>query len=472
MSAPNPVLSPRTHGHSGSTGIILAVACLCQLMVVLDVSVVNLALPSIQADLGFDRADLQWVINAYTLTFGGLLLLGGRLADLFGHRRAALVGMGMFGVTSLLGGLAQSPAELVAARALQGVAGAVLLPVSLTLITAVFPEGPPRHRALAVWGGVAEAGGAVGLFVGGAFTDLVDWRWVLFINVPIAIVAMMLTARVIGGKNAIGTGVERRRPGLDIPGALLASAGLFSLVYAVVGTDRHPWLSAHTVVPIGIAVVLLGAFVMVERHTAEPLVRFGLLRSRSLVAANVVIFVVSSAQLGAFYFASLYLQGVFGYSALRTGVAFLPFSAAIIAGTMSASRLIPRLGARLPLVAGLLLGAAGMAWFARLDPHGTFLTQVLGPSILAGTGMGLCFVCVANAATSGVAYQEAGLASGLVNSSRQIGGAVGLAVLVTVANAADDQTIGTDRIFVVAALFMAAGALVAAVMMRQSDVRT
>lgn len=446
----------------GRSGLILAVACCCQLMVVLDISVVNVALAAIRSDLGFSAGGLQWVINAYTLTFGGLLLLGGRLADLSGHRRAALVGLSLFAVTSLLGGLARTPAELIAARALQGAAGAVLLPVSLTLITVTFPEGPARHRALATWAAVAGAGGALGVFLGGLLTQELNWRWVLFINVPIAAVAMAVAARAVGRRPA------GQRPRLDVAGAFLVTAGLFSLVYAVTGTSTHSWGSAWTLVPLGLAAVLLGAFALFERRAAaEPLVRFGLLRNRPVLGANVAVFFISSAQLGAFYFCSLYLQQELGYSPLRTGIAFLPFSLGVIAGTVTAGRLVPRLGPRLPLVAGLALGAAGLAWFAGLGPHTTFAAGLLGPSLLASTGLGLCFVSVASAATSGVARHEAGLASGLLNSCRQCGGSVGLAVLVTIANAAGPgRTAGTDRAFLTAALLMAAGAILAAVMLR------
>ena len=464
MSTTTMTPPPRTttDGVAGTAaGLVLAVACLCQLMVVLDVSVVNLALPSIRGDLGFSADSLPWVINAYTLTFGGLLLLGGRIADLFGHRRAALIGLGLFGLTSLLGGFAQTPAELIAARALQGVGGALLLPISLTLITVTFPEGVARHRALAIWGAVAGAGGGIGVFLGGLLTEALDWRWVLFVNVPIAIGAMGLTWRAVTDRR---TG---RRPRLDLPGAVLVTAGLVSLVYAIVGTDRHPWGSAATLVPLGLAVVLLAAFGYYElRVAAAPLVRFALLRTRSVLGANVVIFLMASAQLAAFYFASLYLQETFGYSPLHAGLAFVPFSLGIIAGSALGGRFVARVGPRAPLVTGLALGGAGLAWFAGLSPGGMFLSDVLGPSLVTSVGFGMCFVSVATAATAGVARHEAGLASGLLNSSRQLGGSVGLAVLATVANAAGGHTSGTDRAFVVAAVLMAVAVVVAAVLLR------
>jgi EmrB/QacA subfamily drug resistance transporter len=437
------------------TGVLLAVACLCQLMVVLDVSVVNIALPSIRADLGFRPTNLQWVINAYTLTFGGLLLLGGRLADLFGLRRSALLGLALFALTSLLGGLAQSPGELIAARMAQGVAGALLLPVSLTLITVTFAEGPERHRALTIWSAIASAGGAIGLILSGVLTEL-DWRWVFFVNVPIAAVALVLAARSVAARPS------GPRPRLDLPGAALVTVGLFSLIYAVVGTDQHPWGSPHTLVPLVLAVALLAAFAVFEqRFATAPLVRFGLFRSRPLLGANIVMFLVGSVSFGAFYLLSLYLQGAFGYSALGTGVAFVPFTLGMIGGSLLAGRIVPRTGPRNPLLVGLTLGAIGIAWFARLSADGTFLAQVLGPSVVTSIGIGLSMVSLATAATAGVARHEAGLASGLLNSARQCGGSIGLAVLVTVADAAGDPTAGTHRAFVLAAGLMVVGVLVA-----------
>jgi EmrB/QacA subfamily drug resistance transporter len=451
----------RTAPSTARAGVLLAIACICQLMVVLDVSVVNIALPSIRADLGFQPAHLQWVVNAYALTFGGLLLLGGRIADLFGLRRSALIGLGMFALTSLLGGLAQSPGELIAARTLQGVAGALLLPVSLTMITVNFAEGPARHRALTAWSAVGSAGGAVGLILGGFLTQEIDWRWVLFINVPVAAVALVLAAREIAPRPS------GPRPRLDLPGAALVTVGLFSLIYAVVGTDQHSWGSAQTLAPLALSAAALGAFGYFEqRVAAAPLVRFGLLRSRPLLGANLVMFLVGSVQFGAFYLASLYLQGTFGYSALGTGIAFVPFTLGVISGSMLAGRIVPRTGPRPTLLVGLLLGAVGIAWFAGLSQGGTFLTEVLGPSLVTSVGIGLSFVSLATAATSGVARHEAGLASGLLNSSRQCGGSIGLAVLVTVADAAGNPTTGTDRAFLVAAGLMAAGAAIAALLVR------
>ncbi|MFJ3494361.1 MFS transporter [Streptomyces sp. NPDC086091] len=453
--------------------------CLCQLMVVLDVSVVNVALPSIRADLGFGASGLQWVVNAYTLTFGGLLLLGGRLADLAGQRRAAVLGLGLFGVTSLLGGLAQSPAELVAARAAQGVAGAVLLPVSLTVITTTFAEGPARHRALAVWGAVAGAGGAAGVLLGGVLTEYLDWRWTLFVNVPIAVVAVPLAARCL---RDLRPG-RRERP--DVVGALLGTAAMTTLVHTVVRTDTYAWGSARTLGGFALAVLLAAAFVVVERRTAAPLVRLGILRTRSLAVACLTVFLIACGQFGAFYFASLYLQGVLDYSPVATGLAFVPFSVGVVVGTIVAGRLMPTVGPRPLLVAGLALGAVGMGWFGGVSADGGFLTDMLGPSLVASFGLGLCMVTNTAAGTSGVARAEAGLASGLLNSARQCGGSIGLAVLVTVASTVtrhhDDPagaagpaalTAGYARAFLVAGALMAVAAVAAAVLLPRTDPRT
>jgi len=476
-AAPRKAAARAGPGGQARVGLVLAVACLCQLMVVLDMTVVNVALPSIRAGLGFSVGSLQWVVNAYTLTFGGLLLLGGRAADLAGHRRAALWGFALFGATSLLGGLARSPAELIAARAAQGVAGAVLLPVSLTVITATFPAGPARHRALAIWGATAGAGGAVGVFLGGLLTEELGWRWVLFVNIPVAVAAMALAWISVPDRRAAG------RPRLDVAGAALITLAMFSLVFAVVRTDQYAWGSPQTLLPLVVAVAAGGAFAVYEqRFAAAPLVRLGILRDRPLLIACTVIFCIAAGQFGAFYFASLYLQGILGYSPLATGAAFIPFSLGVIAGTIAASRLIPRLGPHLPLLGGLMLAAVGVAWFGQVSPHGTVTSAILGPSILASTGLGLCFVTVAATATSSVIPAEAGLASGLINTCRQCGGSIGLAVLVTVAGSVTRNrtaagqalpsaiTAGYDWAFLVAGVLIASSAAAVLVLFRKRTV--
>ena len=444
--------------------LVLTVVCLCQLMVVLDMTVVNVALPSIRTDLGFAPADLQWVVNAYTVTFGGLLLLGGRLADLIGQRRATLIGLVLFGVTSLLGGLAQNPGELIGARAVQGVAGALLLPVSLTIITTTFAEGSARHRAVAIWGAVAGLGGAVGVLLGGVLTEALDWRWVLFVNVPVAAIAAPLAAATIRD-------VPRPRPRLDIVGAVLITAATTVLVYAVVTTDTHAWGSAQTVGLLALAVVLALAFLAVEARLApQPLVRLGLLRQRSVAVSALIVFFVALAQFGAFYFASLYLQSVLNLSPLKTGLAFVPFSLGTVVGSILGARISRERGPWLPVSSGLVLAAIGVAWFGGISPNGSFVGDILGPSLVASVGLGACLVANTAAATTGIAAEEAGLASGILNAARQIGGSIGLAVLVTVAAAVTRHHGGTPvealnagyaRGFVVSGCLLALGALAA-----------
>jgi EmrB/QacA subfamily drug resistance transporter len=447
-------------------------------MVVLDVSVVNVALPSIRTDLGFSTSNLQWVVNAYTLTFGGLLLLGGRVVDLIGSRRTALVGLILFGATSLLGGVAHNSAELITARAIQGVAGALLLPVSLTIITTTFAEGAERQRALAAWGAVAGAGVAIGVLLGGVLTQELDWRWVLFVNVPIAVVGAALTLTSISRRE------KSRRVRMDAVGAVLITVALVSLVYSVVSTNQYSWSSPRVYVPLVVAGVLGTAFVIFEqRVAAEPLVRFGILRNRSLLVANTVFFLLATAQFGTFYLVSLYLQDVLHYDPLETGLAFIPFSVGVVAGSFVAGKLVPRFGARRLLVIGLVSGAFGTAWFGFVSAQGTFLLGVLGPSIVASIGIGICFIANTTAATTGVARDEAGLASGILNACRQCGGSVGLALLVTVANTAtrehthvgltvpSELAAGYDRAFFVASILIGLAAVIAAFFLPRSRPR-
>lgn len=459
--------------------LALAVVCLCQLMVVLDMTVVNVALPSIRTDLGFSANSLQWVVNAYSLTFGGLLLLGGRLADLFGQRRAAIGGLLLFAITSLLGGIAQNPGQLIAARAVQGIAGAVLLPVSLTVITTTFAEGHARNRALATWGAVGGAGGAIGVLLGGVLTEYLDWRWVLFVNLPIAALAIPMVLR------SIPTTAKGPRPRLDVAGAVLITAAMVALVYAVVRTDTYAWASPQTIGVLLLAAVLTAAFVLVEqRLAAAPLMRLGILRNRGLLIASIVIFFVVSGQFAAFYFASLYLQGVLHYSPVQTGLAFVPFSLGVVIGSMTGAKVMARIGARPPLVAGLALAAIGMAWFGAISVNGTFVGTILGPSLVASVGLGLCFVANTSAATAGIAHDEAGLASGLLNTFRQCGGSIGLAVLVTIANGVTSRqastgvetihalTTGYSRAFLIGGCLIAAAAIVAALFLPANTKRT
>nr|WP_237323495.1 MFS transporter [Streptomyces sp. MOE7] len=401
-----------------------------QFMVSLDLSVVNVGLPQTAAGLGFSAVGVTWVIHAYALTFGGLLLLGGKAADRYGRGRVLLFGLGLFGLASLAGGLAQGPGQLVAARAAQGVGAAALAPAALALLTATFPSGRARVRAFGVWSAMNAAGGAFGVLVGGLLTEYASWRWVMFVNVPMAACALAL------GRRGVPAGRPTARGGRpDVLGALLATAGMTLLVFGVVRTDRYAWSSPVTLTTLAVAVALLAAFLHVERTTArEPLIRLGLFAHRSVAGANTFNLLVGAAMASAFYFVSLYLQRVLGTGPALTGVMFLPFSLAVIAGSVLAVKLGYRLAPRTLVVIGGLLTGAGLAWFGLISPNGSFTTDVLGPSIVAGGGFGLCLAPVVSLATAGVAPRETGTASGLLNSSRQIGASLGLAVLGTAAH--------------------------------------
>lgn len=421
--------SPREEGHGTPDWLILSLVCLAQFMVVLDISIVNVALPSIQKSLGFSEVNLQWVVTAYALTFGGLLLFGGRLADLFGRRRIFLVGLVLFTGASLLGGFSQNQATLIIARALQGMGAAVLSPATLTILTVTFTEARARARALAAWSAVAAGGGAAGALFGGILTDLLSWRWILFVNVPIGIAAFFLARFYLRESRAEG---ERQR--LDIAGSLTVTAGLVVLVYGIVSTDRHPWGSPQTIITLVIAAVLLAVFVLIEgRLASHPLMPLRLFRSRALSGANAVIFLVGAAMFAMWFFLTLYLQQVLGYSPLVTGFTFLPQTAAIAIGATLAGRLVPKLGPRPLIVAGGLLTAGGLYWLSFISATGTYWTSAFGGGVMCTLGMGLAFTPIAVAATSGVLREEAGLASGVMNTSRQIGASVGLAVLSTLA---------------------------------------
>ena len=458
-----------TQRRSTPDWVVLAIACVAQFMVVLDVSIVNVALPSIGRDLHYSATGLQWVVNAYVLTFAGFLLLGGRAADLFGRRRVYLVGLGLFTAASLLGGLAQNSAWLTAARAAQGIGGALLSPATLTIIVTTF-SGARMAKALGVWSAVAGGGGAAGAILGGVLTAEVSWRWILFVNIPIGIAGAMAAAIYL---------TETRRDlgsrSLDIGGALTVTAGLGVLVYAIVGTDTHPWGSARTLSLLSVAAGLLAAFILIEaRNVRAPLVPFRLFRSRSLTGANLVMFLVGGAFFSMWYFVSLYLQNVLGFSPLRAGMAFLPMAICIMAGAQISSRIVPRTGVRPLLVVGTLVAAGGFAWLAQIGPHSTYWSAVFGPGCLISAALGVLFTPLAAAGTAGVAPTEAGLASGVLNTSRQMGGSIGLAALATVAvdrshsvlagprhaTASAALTAGYARAFLVSSMLVA-GALVA-----------
>jgi EmrB/QacA subfamily drug resistance transporter len=454
----------------GRRRLILALCCLAQFMVILDVSVVNVALPSIREDLGFSAANLQWVVNAYTLTFAGFLLLGGRAADLLGRRRVFVAGLLLFAAASLVGGLSGSEATLIVARGVQGLGGAVVAPATLSILTTTFAEGGERNRALAAWGAMGGVGGATGALLGGVLTDLLGWQWILFINVPIGVLAALAALRLIPESRRAESG-ERR---FDVAGAVTVTAGLVILTYAIVRTDVNGWGSPETLVVAGAGLALLVAFVAIERRARRPLVPLAIFSSRALSAANVVVFMLGSSAFAMWYFVSLYLQQVLGYSPIRAGVAFLPMPLTIVAASTVAGRTSARLGAGRILAGGMALVAVGMLLFARVSPTGNYLDDVLLPAVLTAAGIGLSFVPVTIAATTGVKPSDAGLASGLVNTSRQVGGSLGLAILATLATQrttdvagaggvdAAALTAGYHRAFLVGAGFALIGSLVAA----------
>ena len=444
-------------------------------MVILDVSVVNVALPAIRGALRFSEQDLQWVVNAYTVTFAGFLLLGGRAADLLGQRRVFVAGLVLFSVASLAGGFADTQGLLIAARAAQGIGGAIIAPASLAILTTTFAEGAARNRAVGIWGAMGGAGGAAGVLLGGVLTDLLSWRWILFINVPIGLAAALLSHRYIAeGRSRERTG------GFDLAGALTATLGLSVLVLGIVRTDVTGWGAAPTLALMLGGLALLAVFVAIEGRVAgAPLMPLRIYASRTLSAANLVVLLVGAATFAMWFFLSLYLQQVLGYSPLRAGFAFLPMTLCIVAGSTFASRAVTRVGPKPMLVIGMTALAIGLILFTRISPGGSYLGEVLVPSLLVAIGIGFAFVPVTIAAVSGVAPGEAGLASGLVNTSRLVGGALGLAVLAALATSRTDSelhragssgaqaahaalTSGFTLAFAIAAAFAAAGAVVAA----------
>src|SRR5271167_2950947 len=396
--------------------LALMLLAMTQFVVVIDASIVNVALPSIGAHLHFSRDDLSWVVNAYTLTFGGFLLLGGRLADLLGRRRMFMIGLVVFSLASLAGGLAQSEAWLIAARAVQGLGAAIVSPAALSIITTTFAEGAERNRALGIWGAVAGAGGAAGVLLGGILTSGLSWRWVLFVNVPIGLIAATLAPRLLLESRA-DDGTE----GFDIPGAVTVTAGLSLLVYAVVDAVNVGWGSTATLSRLAGAAALLVAFVLIELRTRHPLLPFSIFRLRTLRGADIVGLLIGMSLFSMFFFISLYLQDVLRFSAIRAGLSYLPLAIGIILSAGAASQLVTRIGFKPTLIAGLLFIAVGLLWFSRVRaPGGSYAADVLGPSILAAIGLGFSFVPVTIAAVTGVEPHEAGLASGLINTSRQI----------------------------------------------------
>jgi EmrB/QacA subfamily drug resistance transporter len=406
-------------------GLALVVISCAQLMVILDATIVNVALPTIRRSLHFSAANLEWLITAYALTFGGLLLFGGRTGDLYGKRRMFMIGIAVFAGASLLGGLATDQTWLIITRGLQGVGGAIASPTALSLIAINFAEGSERNRAMGVYSAMSGAGGALGLLLGGILTSYVSWRWIFFVNVPIGALGLILAPRVLVES-------QPNRGRLDTPGAVTATAGMLSLVYGLTNASTHSWSSLGTVVPLVGAVVLLAAFVVIESRTAAPLMPLSIFRSRNRSGAYLLMLVIGLAVFSMFFFLTQYLQNVHGYSAVRTGLAFLPMSAGIMISAIVTSRLLTRVGIRVPLLVGPAFALIGLVWLTFLTPTSGY-GSIIGPLLFLAFGMGQTFVPLTVTAISGVSANEAGLASALLNTGQQVGGALGLAVLGTVA---------------------------------------
>jgi EmrB/QacA subfamily drug resistance transporter len=454
--------------------LALIVLCLGDLMIVLDTTIVNVALPSIRADLGFSETSLAWVVNAYILTFGGFLLLGGRLGDLFGQRRLFLAGIGLFTAASLGCGLASSQAFLIGARAVQGLGGAVVAVVALSLIMTLFTEPAERAKAMGVIGFVAAGGGSIGVLLGGILTDVLDWHWIFLVNLPVGVVVFALCLRLLPGGGGQAAGGR-----LDVGGAVTVTTSLMLAVYAIVNGNETGWTSAQTLGLLGAAGVLLALFLGIEARTSSPLMPLGLFRLRNVATANVVGVLWAAAMFAWFFLSALYLQLVLGYSPLQVGLGFLPANLIMAAFSLGLSaKLVLRFGFRTPLAAGLSLSAVGLVLFARAPVDGSFVVDVLPSMILLGFGAGMAFNPMLLAAMSGVEQRDAGLASGIVNTSFMMGGALGLAVLASLAASRSNSLLasgdnalvalngGYHAAFLVAAAFAVAAAVVSAVFLR------
>jgi EmrB/QacA subfamily drug resistance transporter len=463
----------------GHPGLALTVIAAAQLMVVLDATIVNIALPAIRGALDFSTTGLSWVLNAYTLVFGGLLLLGGRTGDLFGRRRMFIVGVSVFAGASLAGGFAQDKGFLLAMRALQGVGGAIASPTALSLVATTFPQGPARNRAFGVYAAVSGAGAALGLILGGVLVDLLSWRWVLFVNAPIGL-ALAIAARYV-----IDETERRPRSRLDVPGAVTSTGGMAALVYGLIHAATYGWSSTVTVASLGVAAVLLVSFVVIEANTANPVVPLRLFSSRTRVGSYLVMLVMAAGVFAMFYFISQYIQTVKGFTPLQAGFGFLPISVIIIVMAQIASRVIAKVGAQAFIAAGTLSVGFGLLLLSQLTPDSSYAAHVLPAILLIGMGMGFIFVPVTLTAVSGVAPEDAGVGSAMLNVCQQVGGTIGLSVLVTVFGTAarhdaESQagrltgpalahhvfTHGADMAFRVGAFFAIAGLVIALTLIR------
>jgi EmrB/QacA subfamily drug resistance transporter len=460
--------------------VVLVLVCIAQFMVVLDATVVNVALPSIQEDLDFSASSLQWVVNAYTLAFGGFLLLGGRAADFVGRKRLFIAGVIVFTGASLLNGLATSSEALIAFRALQGLGAAMVSPAALSIVTTTFKDGPERTKALSVWAAIAVGGAAVGLLLGGILTEYLSWEWAFFVNVPVGVAAVLLSLRYIPESRVATTGV-------DVLGALSVTAGLTLLVYAIVRTQDYGWVSVETLGLAGAAAALLAVFVVTELRSKAPLVRLGIFRKRSLTSANIAMLAVAGGMFAVFYFASLYVQGILGFTPVEAGLAFLPLTAGIILFSGLAQQVIARVDVRWVAMIGMATAAAGLVLLSMAPVDGSYAADVLPGLLVMSAGLGFTFVPLTLIATTNVRDEDAGLASGLFNSSQQIGGALGLAILSTVAASTTTDALpgggapsaleqasalvdGYQMAFAVGAGLMIIGVIVTALFIRRRDV--
>jgi EmrB/QacA subfamily drug resistance transporter len=460
--------------HATNPWIVLVLICLAQFMVILDATIVNVALPSIQKDLHLSEGSLQWIVNAYTLVFGGFLLLGGRAGDLLGRKRLFLIGLVLFTTASLLDGLASSEGALIAARSLQGLGAALVSPAALSIISTTFAEGKERARALGVWAAIAIGGSAVGLVLGGVLTQYFSWPWIFFVNVPVGIVAFVLSLRLIPeSRDAL------QHRSYDLAGAVTVTGGLMALVYAIVDAQSAGWGSTKTLGFFVLALVLLAAFVVIEMRAEAPLVRLSIFRIRSLLTANVAMFLAMSGMFAMFFFNTLYIQRVLGFAPLKAGLAFLPFSGGIMVSAGLASQFAPRVGVRVVAGIGFLLSAGGLILLTQLPVHGSYLANVLPAILLSSLGMGAVFMPLTLIATTGLENADQGLASGLFNTSQQVGGALGLAVLSTLAasktasaagSTAHTLVVGFHWAFAAGALVMVAALVVMIALLRSRHV--
>ena len=419
---------PRPGPASKSDGLALLVIAIAQLMIVLDATVVNVALPTIQKQLGFSSVDLQWVVNGYAITFGGLLLLGGRAGDIFGRRRMFSIAIMIFTAASLMGGLAQNEIWLVVARIIQGLGAAIVAPTALSLLADTFPEGPLRNRAFGVYGAIAGGGGALGLLLGGVLTSLESWRWVFFVNIPIGLFVLLFIPRAFNP--------SVRRPGrLDLPGGLTATAGLMSLVYGLSRAGSHGFNDLQTIIFLSLALILLASFIVLEKRNPYALMPLKIFSNRNRSGSYAVALTIGASIFSVFFFLTLFVQNVLGFSPLKAGLGFVPLTGGIIIMATLMSRLIAKIGPRLPMAIGALVAAVGLVWASRLTPHSSYLSAVLAPTLIMSFGLGAIFVPMSLTVVSGVKPKETGLASALLNVGQQIGGSLGLAILINAASA-------------------------------------